>query len=62
MVDRSAIYPFVSWGGPAPLTVARTEGAWLVTHDGRRILDAAGGAIVASIGQDRKSTRLNSSH
>ena len=53
MVDRTAVYPFVSRGGPAPLTVARTEGVWLVTGDGRRILDAAGGAIVASIGHGR---------
>lgn len=47
-----AVYPFVSRGAP-PLTVARTEGVWLITPDGRRILDAAGGAIVASIGHGR---------
>ncbi|CAG0955552.1 taurine---2-oxoglutarate transaminase [Myxococcaceae bacterium] len=54
MDDRSAVYPFVSRGGPAPLTVVRSEGVWLVTEDGRRILDAAGGAIVASIGHGRE--------
>lgn len=47
-----SVYPFVPRGG-SPLTVARTEGVWLVTADGRRILDAAGGAIVASIGHGR---------
>ncbi len=53
MADRSALYPFVSAGGPPPLEVTRTEGIWLFTRDGRRILDAAGGAIVASIGHGR---------
>lgn len=52
MTDRSTVYPFVGRSG-APLTVARTEGVWLVTADGRRILDAAGGAIVAGIGHGR---------
>jgi adenosylmethionine-8-amino-7-oxononanoate aminotransferase len=48
-------YPFVSRGdaGP-PLEIARTEGPWLVTPEGRRIYDAAGGAIVASIGHGRE--------
>ncbi len=53
MSDPSSVYPFLSRGGGAPLTVVRTEGVWLVTSDGRRILDAAGGAIVASIGHGR---------
>ncbi len=52
MPHDPAVYPFVARGGP-PLAVARTEGVWLVTSDGRRILDAAGGAIVASIGHGR---------
>ena len=33
-----------------PLQVARAEGAYLYTPEGRSILDAAGGAIVANIG------------
>lgn len=33
--------------------MARTEGPWLVTPDGRRIYDAAGGAIVANVGHGR---------
>jgi adenosylmethionine-8-amino-7-oxononanoate aminotransferase len=37
----------------AGLPVARTEGSFLVLPDGRRILDAAGGAVVASIGHGR---------
>ena len=40
-------------GGPAP-TVVGGEGCWLFTDDGRRILDAAGGAIVANIGHGRQ--------
>jgi adenosylmethionine-8-amino-7-oxononanoate aminotransferase len=47
--ERARQYPFLPGLG-AGLPVARTEGAWLILPDGRRILDAAGGAIVASIG------------
>jgi adenosylmethionine-8-amino-7-oxononanoate aminotransferase len=47
--DRARQYPFLPSLG-AGLPVARAEGAWLILPDGRRILDAAGGAIVASIG------------
>ncbi len=36
-----------------PFAVERAEGAYLITPDGRRILDAAGGAIVANIGHGR---------
>jgi adenosylmethionine-8-amino-7-oxononanoate aminotransferase len=46
---RARQYPFLPSLG-AGLPVARAEGAWLILPDGRRILDAAGGAIVASIG------------
>ncbi len=35
------------------LAVERAEGAHLITADGRRVLDAAGGAIVANIGYGR---------
>jgi adenosylmethionine-8-amino-7-oxononanoate aminotransferase len=37
-----------------PLAIASAEGAYLVTADGRRILDAAGGAIVSNIGHGRR--------
>jgi adenosylmethionine-8-amino-7-oxononanoate aminotransferase len=47
--ERARRYPFLPSLG-AGLPVARTEGAFLVLADGRRILDAAGGAIVASLG------------
>jgi adenosylmethionine-8-amino-7-oxononanoate aminotransferase len=47
--ERARQYAFLPSLG-AGLPVARTEGAWLILPDGRRILDAAGGAIVASIG------------
>ena len=40
--------------GAPPLPVARTEGAYLFTPDGHRVLDAAGGAVVANIGHGRR--------
>jgi adenosylmethionine-8-amino-7-oxononanoate aminotransferase len=45
-------YPFVPGGVTLP--VASAEGAWLVLPDGRRVLDAAGGAIVANVGHGRR--------
>lgn len=36
-----------------PLRVVRAEGAYLYTYDGRKLLDAASGAIVVNIGQGR---------
>jgi adenosylmethionine-8-amino-7-oxononanoate aminotransferase len=45
-----ADWPFLP--GRAP-RIVRGDGAWLVADDGRRILDAAGGAIVANIGHGR---------
>jgi len=50
--ERARQYPFLPSGG-AGLPVARTEGSFLILPDGRRILDAAGGAVVASIGHGR---------
>lgn len=38
----------------APLEVASAEGCWLITPDGRRVLDAAGGAVVSNIGHGRR--------
>ncbi len=43
--------PFIP--GPRPLLIERAEGAYLHGSDGRRILDAAGGAIVGNIGYGR---------
>ena len=45
-------YPFAARG--VPFQVARTEGCYLITPDGRRVLDAAGGAIVVNIGHGRR--------
>jgi adenosylmethionine-8-amino-7-oxononanoate aminotransferase len=36
-----------------PLRIARAEGAYLYTDDGRAILDAAGGAIAVNVGHGR---------
>ncbi|HUI25117.1 MAG TPA: aspartate aminotransferase family protein [Candidatus Kryptonia bacterium] len=49
---RAQLYPFIPGGFPFP--IARSEGAYLFTPDGRRILDAAGGAIVVNIGHGRR--------
>jgi len=38
----------------APFQVASAEGAYLITPSGQRILDAAGGAIVANVGHGRR--------
>lgn len=51
---RSARYPFVAPPGAVPFAVARSEGVTLITPDGRRILDAAGGAVVVNIGHGRR--------
>ncbi len=47
--DRLAFVP----GGPAYPTIVAGDGVFLVADDGRRILDAAGGAIVGNIGWGR---------
>lgn len=49
--ERSAKYPFLP--GPVALTVTGGSGSYLHTADGRRILDAGGGAIVTNIGHGR---------
>lgn len=50
--DRARKTAFVPHS--APLDIVSAEGAYLVAGDGRRILDAAGGAIVANIGYGRE--------
>jgi adenosylmethionine-8-amino-7-oxononanoate aminotransferase len=50
---RVGRFPFVPGAGAPPIPVARTEGCWLVLADGRRLLDAAGGALVANVGHGR---------
>ena len=47
----SNAYPFVPL--ERNITIDRAEGAYLWTSDGRRVLDAAGGAIVTNIGFGR---------
>lgn len=49
--SRLSRFPFVP--GPVPLAITGGEGVWLHTADGRRILDGAGGAVVANIGHGR---------
>src|SRR3954463_13138962 len=43
-------------GGFAPLTVARAEGAWIETTDGRRILDFTSGQICSTLGHHHPRT------
>ena len=38
---------------PTPLEITSTEGCYLITAEGRRILDAGGGAIVVNVGHGR---------
>src|SRR5919206_2348506 len=38
--------------GFAPFTVARAEGAWIETTDGRRILDFTSGQICSTLGHN----------
>jgi adenosylmethionine-8-amino-7-oxononanoate aminotransferase len=45
-------WPFIP-RGREPLRIARAEGAYLYTEEGRAILDAAGGAIMVNIGHGR---------
>ncbi len=48
--ENQVNWPFLRT--PTP-TIVRAEGAYLFSDDGRRLLDAAGGAIVANIGHGR---------
>ena len=52
--DASRRTSFVPGSSAAPFAVERAEGAYLITPDGRRVLDAAGGAIVVNIGHGRR--------
>lgn len=51
--DESRL-PFVPTGHGPPLFVERAEGCELVLRGGGRLLDAAGGAILANIGHGRR--------
>lgn len=51
--ERARRYGFVPAPGGGPLTVVGAEGAYLTTADGRKILDAGGGAIVMNVGHGR---------
>jgi adenosylmethionine-8-amino-7-oxononanoate aminotransferase len=51
--EQAQKYTFLPYGGLA-LQIERAEGSYLYTADGRRILDAAGGAIAANIGHGRR--------
>ncbi len=52
--DRVARYAFVPKKFGPPFAIERAEGAYLYTPDGRAILDAAGGAVVANVGHGRR--------
>jgi len=49
--ERARSYSFI--GGAGQPVIAQAQGPWLITPEGRRIYDAAGGAIVANIGHGR---------
>ncbi len=50
-MDLAHRFPFIP--GQPPLTIVDAQGNHLITHDGRRILDGAGGAVVNNIGYGR---------
>ncbi|MCK6555053.1 aspartate aminotransferase family protein [Candidatus Binatia bacterium] len=52
--ERAQLYPFVSGPGSVPVVIDRTEGVYLVTAGGQRVIDAAGGAVVVNIGHGRR--------
>lgn len=49
--DRVSKYPFIP--GPVALNIVGGEGSYVIADNGRRILDAGGGAIVSNIGHGR---------
>ncbi|MYD96976.1 MAG: aspartate aminotransferase family protein [Gammaproteobacteria bacterium] len=49
----TATWPFAAFVGMPPMRIARAEGTYLYDVDGRRILDAAGGAIAVNVGHGR---------
>jgi len=53
-MDEAAIREYPLLRGRKPLTITRAEGCTLFADDGREILDAAGGAIVANVGHGRR--------
>jgi adenosylmethionine-8-amino-7-oxononanoate aminotransferase len=53
-LDRLERFTFVPGPSAFPVAIERAEGAYLYTPDGRAILDAAGGAIVANVGHGRR--------
>ena len=52
--ERARRFAFAARPDATPLCIARSEGVWLYTDDGRQILDASGGAIVVNIGHGRR--------
>lgn len=53
--SEGSVLPLTFIRGPyEPLLIDHAEGAWLHTADGRKILDAAAGAVVTNIGQGRE--------
>ena len=47
-------WPFATFRGMPPVRIARAEGAYLYDAAGRKILDAAGGAIAVNVGHGRE--------
>ncbi|MBO6557368.1 MAG: aspartate aminotransferase family protein [Pseudomonadales bacterium] len=51
-MSSEVLWPFIP--SPNPTSIAGAQGAYLHMSDGRKVLDAAGGAIVTNIGHGRK--------
>ena len=52
--DAASRAAFIPQRGVSPFMVAGAQGNYLIGRDGRRILDAGGGAIVVNIGHGRE--------
>lgn len=52
--ERASAYAFAARAGAKSTIIERTEGVWLIAPGGRRILDAAGGAVVCNVGHGRR--------
>ena len=53
-LSGSSRYTFAGEIFKQPFEIESTDGCFLITPSGRRILDAAGGAIVVNIGHGRR--------
>src|SRR3712207_7587611 len=59
---RSTLFPYTTLFRSIPGVGAKTAAKWLTTYGGLEGIVAQADRITGKAGEDRKSTRLNSSH